>query len=93
MHVFNDNGWFTGERSPRYRAHVYSGFRYQVIDIKSIPAHQVTKICFCGDHDDLIRLRIQLNEALKNALTSVSLPSTARKCYRWGAIKDRRWRY
>lgn len=25
----------------------------------------MTKICFCGDHDDLIRLRIQLNEALE----------------------------
>jgi HMP-PP phosphatase len=22
--------------------------------------------CFCGDHDDLCRLRIQLNEALGN---------------------------
>ncbi|EBA1178228.1 HMP-PP phosphatase [Salmonella enterica subsp. enterica] len=66
MHVFNDNGWFTGQEMPALlQAHVYSGFRYQVIDIKSIPAHQVTKICFCGDHDDLIRLRIQLNEALE----------------------------
>ncbi|MDI8795815.1 HMP-PP phosphatase, partial [Salmonella enterica subsp. enterica serovar Montevideo] len=66
MHVFNDNGWFTGQEIPALlQAHVYSGFRYQVIDIKSIPAHQVTKICFCGDHDDLIRLRIQLNEALE----------------------------
>lgn len=26
----------------------------------------MTKICFCGDHDDLRRLRIQLNEALGN---------------------------
>ncbi|ELU3715365.1 SmdB family multidrug efflux ABC transporter permease/ATP-binding protein [Salmonella enterica] len=66
MHVFNDNGWFTGQEIPALlQAHVYSGFRYQVIDIKSIPAHQVTKICFCGDHDDLIRLRIQLNETLE----------------------------
>lgn len=27
-------------------------------------AQHVTKICFCGDHDDLRRLRIQLNETL-----------------------------
>ena len=45
-------------------AHVYSGFRYQLIDLRRIPAHAVTKICFCGDHDDLCRLRIQLNDAL-----------------------------
>ncbi len=48
MHVFNDNGWFTGGDPRATRAHVYSGFRYQVIDIKSIPAHQVTKICFAA---------------------------------------------
>ncbi|VEA36202.1 HMP-PP phosphatase [Salmonella enterica subsp. enterica] len=35
MHVFNDNGWFTGQEIPALlQAHVYSGFRYQVIDIK-----------------------------------------------------------
>ncbi len=35
MHVFNDNGWFIAAvRSRATRAHVYSGFRYQVIDIK-----------------------------------------------------------
>ncbi|PLN72776.1 HMP-PP phosphatase, partial [Klebsiella quasipneumoniae] len=41
-----------------------SGFRYQLCDPKRMSAHHVTKICFCGDHDDLRRLRIQLNEAL-----------------------------
>ena len=45
------------------KAHVYSGFRYQLRDLRMMPAHQVTKICFCGDHDDLCRLRIQLVEA------------------------------
>ena len=65
MHVFNDNGWFTGQEIPSLlQAHVYSGFRYQIVDVKRIPAHQVTKVCFCGDHDSLIQLRIQLNEAL-----------------------------
>lgn len=65
VHVFNDEGWFTGSEIPELlHAHVYSGFHYQVIDLRRIPAHAVTKICFCGDHDDLCRLRIQLNEAL-----------------------------
>lgn len=65
IHVFNDGGWFTGSEIPELlHAHVYSGFKYQLIDLRRIPAHAVTKICFCGDHDDLCRLRIQLNEAL-----------------------------
>ncbi len=65
MHVFNDSGWLTDKDIPdMLQAHVYSGFRYQLCDFKRLPAHDVTKICFCGDHDDLSRLRIQLNEAL-----------------------------
>ena len=65
MHVFNDGGWFTGQARPELlKAHVFSGFRYQLCDPKRMSAHHVTKICFCGDHDDLRRLRIQLNEAL-----------------------------
>lgn len=65
MHVFNDNGWFTGREIPELlKAHVYSGFSYQLRDLRRIQAHQVTKICFCSDHDDLCRLRIQLTEAL-----------------------------
>lgn len=65
MHVFNDNGWFTGKAiSEMLQAHMYSGFHYQLRDLRQIPAHEVTKICFCGDHDDLARLSIQLQEAL-----------------------------
>lgn len=65
MHFFNDGGWYTGQEIPEIlQAHVFSGFRYQLYDPKRMPAHQVTKICFCGDHDDLRRLRLQLSEAL-----------------------------
>ncbi len=46
------------------QAHVFSGFHYQLCDLKRMSAQHVTKICFCGDHDDLRRLRIQLNETL-----------------------------
>lgn len=66
-HVFNDDGWMTDRDMPELLvAHRYSGFRYQLVDLRRIPAHRVTKICFCGDHDDLCRLRVQLNEALGN---------------------------
>lgn len=65
MHVFNDNGWFTGQEIPEMlHAHVYSGFRYQIVDVTRFPADRVTKVCFCGDHDDLVRLKIQLEEVL-----------------------------
>lgn len=65
MHVFNDSGWITGKEMPELlQAHVFSGFHYQLRDLRTIPAYEVTKICFCGDHDDLCRLRIQLNDML-----------------------------
>ena len=64
MHIFNDDGWFYRERDPALlQAFVYSGFRYQIIDVKNA-TRQRHKICFCGDHDDLTRLQIQLYEAL-----------------------------
>ncbi|WHP30337.1 HMP-PP phosphatase [Trabulsiella odontotermitis] len=65
IHAFNDNGWLTDKDIPDLlHAHVYSGFHYQICDLKALPASDVTKICFCGDHDDLVRLQVQLREAL-----------------------------
>lgn len=65
IHAFNDSGWLTDRAEPRMLdAHNISGFSCQLTDLKRLPAHEVTKICFSGDHDDLCRLRIQLNEAL-----------------------------
>jgi len=65
IHAFNDSGWMTERVLPEtLAAHQYSGFTYTLMDLKRLPAHDVTKICFVGDHDDLCRLRIQLNEAL-----------------------------
>ncbi len=83
MHVFNDNGWFTGREIPalpvRLQRLSLSGYQY-----KSIPAHQVTKICFAAIKHDLIRLRISAQcEAMEERATLCSLPSTASKCYRW----------
>ena len=40
VHVFNDDGWFTGSEIPELlHAHVYSGFKYQLTDLRRIPAH------------------------------------------------------
>ncbi|NDJ58650.1 HMP-PP phosphatase [Enterobacteriaceae bacterium 4M9] len=65
MHVFNDSGWLTEYEVPELLgAHAYSGFRYQLTDPRQISALDVTKVCFCGEHDELVRLRVQLNEAL-----------------------------
>lgn len=64
IHVFNDDGWMTDKPVPEaLDEHIYSGFTYQLVDLKRLPAHDVTKVCFVGEHDDLCRLRIQLNEA------------------------------
>lgn len=69
MYVFNDNGWFIGQEIfVLFQVYVYSGFCYQVIDIKSILVYQVMKICFCGDYDDLICLCIQFNEVLEECV-------------------------
>lgn len=88
MHIFNDDGgWFTGKEIPALlQAFVYSGFRYQIIDVKNATG-SVTKICFRGDHDDLTRLQIQLYEALGERTFGVFPPRIASKCCRWAAIK------
>ncbi|QKJ86181.1 HMP-PP phosphatase [Paramixta manurensis] len=65
MHVFNDDGWFTAKNVPEVlQAHQISGFRYHLMDPRHIPAHQVTKICFLGEHDELCRLQGTLLDAL-----------------------------
>lgn len=65
MHVFNDSGWLTDRALPSLLiAHAVSGFQYQLTDLKRLSALDITKICFVGEHDDLCRLRIQLNEVL-----------------------------
>ncbi|WP_312689028.1 HMP-PP phosphatase [Kosakonia sp.] len=67
IHVFNDAGWLTDKALPDLlEAHLQSGFTYHLADLKRLSAHEVTKIGFVGVHEDLCRLRIQLNEALGN---------------------------
>lgn len=65
MHIFNDDGWFTDKEVPLLlQAHAFSGFRYQIRDLQRVASDEVTKICFCGEHDDLCRLQVQLQEVL-----------------------------
>ncbi|WP_158783291.1 HMP-PP phosphatase [Pantoea sp. BAV 3049] len=65
LHVFNDDGWLTQDDVPEVlHAHQMSGFRYQLTDLKRLPAHQVTKICFIADHEELCQLQGQLRDAL-----------------------------
>ena len=68
LHVFNDSGWFTHDELPEIlQAHQLSDFRYQVIDLRTLPEHQVTKVCFIADYQELCALKIQLREALGNS--------------------------
>ncbi len=65
MHVFNDSGWLTDRDIPALlQAHSWSGFRYQLTDLRRLPAHEVTKICFVADHATLCTLRTALSQAL-----------------------------
>lgn len=65
MHLFNDSGWFTDKPVPLLlEAHAFSGFSYQLCDLQGVQPDSVTKICFCGEHDDLCRLQLQLQDAL-----------------------------
>jgi len=61
IHLFNDSGWFTPRPvAALFDAYVYSGFSPQLADLTTLNPQQVTKILFCGDHDDLCQLRGQL---------------------------------
>ena len=46
------------------QAHLFSDFSYQITDLKRLPACDVAKISFVGDHDDLCRLQQQLDEQI-----------------------------
>jgi len=65
LHVFNDCGWFTDRPDPALLvAHQMSGFHYQLCDLKTLPAHQVTKVCFIDRHSRLCQLKTKLDDAL-----------------------------
>ena len=65
LHVFNDSGWLTDKPMPEaLQAHLFSDFSYQITDLKRLPACDVAKISFVGDHDDLCRLQQQLDEQI-----------------------------
>lgn len=78
MHVFNDDGWLTQEVVPEILlAHQMSDFSYQLTDLKRLPAHQVTKICFIAEQAELRDLQRKLRVALGDA---AHLCFSARNC-------------
>ncbi|MGK3142701.1 HMP-PP phosphatase [Pantoea sp. C2G6] len=78
LHIFNDRGWFTDRPDPALlAAHQLSGFHYQLCDLKTLPAHQVTKICFTDRHQPLCELKTQLEAALGE---QVNICFSARDC-------------
>lgn len=70
MHVFNDRGWFTEQVTPELlAAHVFSGFKPQDIDLRSIPPNEVTKVVFCGTYESLCDLSVELTAELGDSAT------------------------
>lgn len=78
IHIFNDEGWFTDKPLPGLlEAHAMSGFHYQLRDLRRMPAHEVTKICFIAPYEMLLALKIELQQALGDR---ASLCFSAREC-------------
>ncbi len=62
MHVFRDEGWLTEFPVPEemLRAHHLSGFRFQLADVRRLPAFGNSKVCFVAPHEELLALQVQL---------------------------------
>ncbi|AML59764.1 HMP-PP hydrolase (pyridoxal phosphatase) Cof [Serratia rubidaea] len=61
MHVFRDEGWLTEAAMPAMlQAHHLSGFGYQLTDPRRLPAFGNSKICFVGEHEELLALQGRL---------------------------------
>lgn len=66
MHVFRDEGWLTEFPVPEemLRAHHLSGFRFQLADVRRLPAFGNSKVCFVAPHEELLALQVQLRAQL-----------------------------
>lgn len=61
LHVFRDDGWFTALDDPDLLIpHQFSGFRYQLQDLRLLPDSGNSKVCFCAPHEVLLSLVPQL---------------------------------
>lgn len=70
MHVFNDRGWFTEQVTPELlAAHVFSGFKPQETNVRSIPLNEVTKVVFCDTYENLCHLSVELADAVGDSAT------------------------
>ncbi len=78
MHVFRDEGWLTEHAVPEMlAAHHLSGFRFQLTDVRRLPAFGNSKVCFCAPHEALLELQVQLREHFG---ASVDLCFSAHDC-------------
>lgn len=66
MHVFRDEGWLTEFPAPEemLQAHHLSGFRFQLADVRRLPAFGNSKVCFVAPHEELLELQVQLRAQL-----------------------------
>lgn len=66
MHVFRDEGWITEFAVPdeMLRAHHLSGFRFQLAELRRLPAFGNSKVCFIASHEALLALQLQLQAHL-----------------------------
>lgn len=66
MHVFRDEGWLTEFPVPEemLQAHHLSGFRFQLADVRRLPAFGNSKVCFVAPHEELLALQVQLRAQL-----------------------------
>lgn len=69
FHVFRDDGWVTNRDAPGLLdAHQFSGFRYRLSELESLPLSGNSKVCFCGTHDELLSLLPELQAFFGNRL-------------------------
>ncbi len=60
-HVFRDDGWLTGSADPREQAlHAENDFHCQLVNLRTLPAYGISKVCFCGEHEELQVLQADL---------------------------------
>lgn len=69
QHVFRDDGWFTALDDPDLLIpHQFSGFRYHLQDLRTLPDAGNSKVCFCAPHETLLKLVPQLKAHFGNRL-------------------------
>ncbi|WP_392432003.1 HMP-PP phosphatase [Yersinia sp. HM-2024] len=65
IHIFRDDGWFTDYNDPALlAAHKTSSFQFQLTALDALPKTGNHKVCFVAPHQELIELKIQLEQQI-----------------------------